>query len=70
MTAENRDSLAECLRADGVDATRVEKVFLVPGAGTLTMTRHRTGAGWSARRYRNGRIAWEPLPVSQELAES
>lgn len=65
-----RDAAAKCLHADGVELARVEKALLVPGTHTLTMVHSRTGMGWSARRCRDGRITWKPLPVSQELAAS
>lgn len=69
--ARARRAAAECMRAHGgTDTARVEKAFLVPGTSTLTMVHDRTGTGWSARRYRNGRIAWKPLPVPQALAAS
>lgn len=57
-----RKAAAECLRADRADTARVERALLVPGAGTLATVHARTGVGWSARRYRNGRIRWKPLP--------
>lgn len=64
------DAAAKCLRAGDAEVARVEKAFLVPGTRTLTMVHNRTGMGWSARRYRDGRITWKPLPVSHELAAS
>lgn len=65
-----RKAAAKCLRSDGADTARVEKAFLVSGVGTLTMVHARTGVGWSAYRYLNGRIRWKPLPAAKESAAS
>lgn len=68
--ARAREAAAGCLRDGKSDTARVEKAFLVPGARTLTLSHHRTGIGWSARRYRNRRIIWKPLTAAAELAAS
>jgi hypothetical protein len=65
-----RKAAAQRIRADGTGTARVEKAFLVPGTSTLIMIHDRTGEGWSAVLYRNGRISWKALPVSRELAAS
>jgi hypothetical protein len=69
--ASARKAAAACMRACGSGTARVEQALLVPGVSTLAMIHHRVGTGWSARRYRNGRIAWKPLlTVPRELAAS
>ena len=65
-----RKAAAECMRVGRADTARVEKAILVAGAGTLTMVHARVGIGWSAHRYRDGRIRWKPLPAARELAAS
>ncbi len=62
-----RKAAAKCLRAGWADTARVEKALLVPGTDSLTMVHAHTGTGWSAHRYRNGRIIWKPLLVVREL---
>jgi hypothetical protein len=65
-----RKAAAAFLRAGSTDTACVEQAFLVSGVRTLTMVYDRTGTGWSARRCRNGRIAWKPLPAPPQLAAS
>jgi hypothetical protein len=68
--ARARGAAAGCLRDGKSDTARVEKAFLVPGTRTLSLAHYRTGIGWSARRYRNGRITWKPLTAAAERAAS
>ena len=61
-----REAADVCLRAGSADTARVELALLVHGTSTMTMFHNRTGMGWSAQRYRNGRTAWKPLPISRD----
>lgn len=61
---------AEAVLIAGHAATaRVERAGLGLGAGSMTYGYQRTGQAWHAR-CSNGRVTWEPVPCTAELAAS
>jgi hypothetical protein len=68
--AAARRAAEACLRGTEACSARVESARAVLGIESLTSGYERTGHGWEARRRRDGRITWMPLPISPVLAAS
>lgn len=55
-----QQAASQWMRAHGADSGLLEQVRLAIGAASLLPHHERTGIALRARRYRDGRIRWQP----------